>query len=315
MPLFANSRPAYVRRRRVFVDSDLRDMTRSASEFDFVFPLRAALQNVVSIELVDYSVKRDLQQTFVAAGGGFPGNNVIDVYINDVATETHPLYYTVTIPPRDYTRTAELAAALQVLLNAGMAATGDAFWATESWTVGVRSTAQVGVGEDSQNNLTFDILLEGSHISQFLFKTGPSARDNASVPLGFFEGSDSNLPFRTIGTGALFTSPFTNQVAKLAPFRFMDVRIAQAPELSPVGRVSLFENADTGSKTEIMDSRPRMLTQPLRRLDELRVVCTIGSERRPPLSRSRGGVDLVFDVLEVSQEQDVPGWMQQDFVY
>lgn len=321
MPLYTNVHKAYVRRKRIFIDSDERDFSRSRSEFDFVIPLDNLLENVVSVELVDFSIKRDLQQTFIEETEDGYGNNIIDVYMNDIATETNPLYFTVTIPPRNYTLLTELATDIQDLLNAAVVATGDAYWIARPWLVTVNTSPISGIDTGGPDDtLLIQVFDPTADIGRFLFQSGANHRNNASVPLGYFDGVDTNvtLLYRPTGGGAttLIGNPVQNQAAKLSPFRFMDVNIQQVPELQPLARISLDEGYLL-SKTEQVDARPRMMTNPIKRMDEMHVICTIGADeqKRPPLSRSRGGIDLVFDVLVIAQEERVPSWMQQEFIY
>lgn len=317
MPLFKNERQAYIRRRRIYVDSDQR-IPGSASEFDFTVPLDNLFENVVGIEMVGYNIKTDLQQTYIARDGFLNGNNLIDVYVNDHATLSNPLSYTVTIPPRNYTTVSALAVDLQVALNNAVAATGNAHWIARPWSVFANiNTVRFEVLEYV---LGVDHPLE-ENTGVFKFGTGINRLDSGGGQIGYFTDEDTLGALTDAALVFKTGMPIAVQTPELQPFRFMDVSITNAPELQPVGRIMLVDDP-TDSKTALINKRPRLLTQPIKRLESLHVVCTMGPsfhggpfETRPPLSRSRGGIDLIFDVLVVTQEQDIPGWVQQELTY
>lgn len=313
MPLFENSRPCYINRKRIFVDTDQRDKTRSNSEFDFIFKTGALYENVVSIELVDYTIKTDLQTTFYEASGEYPGNNYIDIYLQDTDE-----YFTTVIPPCNCYSQEYMATVVQDALNstAGMPFT---------WVV---QAADVRSDGAPRFDFSFDVGTPANTTAQFLFKTGANARNSAARALGFSPDKDTPLELTALGT-TFFSMPFDPLPPVMVPFQYFDVHIMEAPELDPVARISLvaddkkvivnspgFESDKFSYTTcDTHEARPRLLTQPIKRLDELHVVCTLGPGKIPPLSRSLGGIDLVFDILVVTQDLNVPEWAKHEFLY
>ena len=194
MPLFKNDRRAYIRRRRIFVDSDLR-LPRSNSEFDFIVPLDNLLENVVSIELVGYNIKMDIQQTFVSATAATirtpatSGNNIIDVFMDDFATSSHPLSFSVMIPPRNYTSVAALATDLTPLLQAAMiaeATISDAYWLPAIWSA---TTSTIG----EQIYIVYAVTGVVDTVAVFKFGTGLNRDNSGGGQLGFYTNEDINV--------------------------------------------------------------------------------------------------------------------------
>ena len=320
MPLFKNEHQAYIRRIRVYVDSDQR-LEGSKSEFDFVFPLTNLIENVVGVEMVGYNIKTDLQQTFIAQTSDQNGNNILDVSVNDILTLSHPLTYAVTIPPRNYTTVSDLASNLQTILRDAVTALGDPYW-----SLNLTSRKWVVLPTNQTGNITALYFVMGFGIHEimnnavFEYGTGENRLNSGGAQLGFFADEDTTVT--VIQYGRTLIRPIPVQVPQLKPFRFLDVSIADAPELETVGRIMLVDDPIFDSKTRDIDSRPRILTQPIKRMETIHVVCTMGptfhenqAETRPPLSRSRGGIDLIFDILVVAQEQDIPSWVRQEWTY
>ncbi len=320
MPLFKNEHQAYIRRIRVYVDSDQR-LEGSKSEFDFVFPLTNLIENVVGIEMVGYNIKTDLQQTFIAQTSTQDGNNILDISVNDILTLSNPLTYTATIPPRNYVTVADLAANLQATLRATVVALGDPFWSS-----GIPEREWIVLPTNQTGTITALYIVMGygafeiMNNAVFEFGTGDNRLNSGGGQLGFFTDEDTSVTIITGGRTVI--RPIPVQVPQLQPFRFLDVSITDAPELETVGRIMLVDDPIVDSKTRDIDSRPRILTQPIKRMETMHVVCTMGptfhetqSKTRPPLSRSRGGIDLIFDILVIAQEQDIPSWVQQEWTY
>lgn len=309
MPLQALDAQSYIRRTRLLVNSDQR-ATSSNSQFDFVFELPSPFEKVIGLEMVGYNMKRDVQQTFYPDQGFFKGNLFIDVYMDRANALDTPYYFTIELAPRDYTDLADLQADLQAALNDTMDAGGHPTFNTGfiSWTVTSATTRGVTMIYYELNN--------SSYFGQFLFGSGPNAHRSAAKVLGFVEGVDSNAYVEydagLFGTG-FYNTPQTTSFVALAPWRYIDVHIDEFPELKPVARIPFFD-ATTTLYERSDASAPRLLEQPVKRLDSMRFRLTL-PDGRPPLERSLGGYDLVFDVLTLSPETGIPAWVQQKLVY
>jgi hypothetical protein len=296
----------YLRRVRVAVDPEERDRGRSADQFDFVVPLREPLQNVVSIELVDYNVRQTLQTTFRDGV-----NNRADVYMEDTATGLQTLSFTVSFSEyvRDAQRSATtLAAQLTSELNEQMDAQGHAYFNTGNtvvWTVSVLAAANArGVSQA----LLFTVeegAVADTVIARFLFGSGASRVASAAPVLGF---ADEDTDVFAAG-GTTYYTPVPGFLPQVTPDRYLDVFVEQAPELAPVARVFLTDDANFERQRGAV-KRARFLVDPIRRLDQLRVRLTLPDGSRPvaPLA---AGVDLVFELLAVAAEDSLPPWLQQ----
>lgn len=309
----SNNAEVYIKRERVFVDPEGRDRTRSKSQSSFVFPLNNLYEEVQGIELVEFNVTGSILRTFYATEGSHMGNNKVDIYMEDTATGTNTLSFTLEMPSATYDTTAELAAALQTQLNAQMDAQGDAFHNTSNdveWTVTVSATENV-LG--ATNVLIFtveDNSVADSIEANFLFGTGANKREAAWKVLGFSEGVDTAV-FSLGGTN--YYSPVPAFSPTLRPFRYVDVFVDQFPELRPVARLFI---TGEGSyvRERVVQKGTRLLDTPVKNIQNMNIRLTLANERPIP-SVIQHGVDLVFDIFVVSQEQKVPGWLQQSFEF
>ena len=288
----------YIHRQRICVDPDQRDRVRSKSQFSFVLPLEASLEYVVGCELVDYNVRSSLQQTFFAAEPGFPGNNMIDVHMEDAATNAEVLDFTVVIPPG----TALTAANLTTLFNDQMDAQADIFHNTANdvvWAI----TQEAELNSLNQDN-AFQFLVQengGADTIEatFLFSSGANSANSAAAVLGFDQADTTG------------TVPIPPYQPNTTPFRYLEVRIAEFRELDPVGVIFLTDDASYSLSREGM-TRARLLQEPERFLRELRVELTL-PDGRTPNPAVISGVDLVLELLVLAPEPAIPRWVQQQF--
>lgn len=313
MPLQASNpyHGEYIRRVRLHVDPDERDRTRSPSQFSFLYPLKDEYEKVVACELVDYNVRTRLQRTFVERTGDYPGNNHVDIHMEDVATGLQVLDFTLVIPPE--TLTAPLDN-LSTLLNNQMDAQGHAYHNTGNgvlWTVTTLATANAK-GQDGA--LDFKVergATAGTIQATFLFGSGPNTRDSAAAVLGFEPGGDT-APF-VDSTGTTWYYPVPQYVTTPIPFRYLNVNIREFSELAPLATIFLTNTTDYSLTREGMH-RPRLLVKPARNIYELRIDLTL-PDGRYPTPEQCGAVDLVFDLLLLAPESNIPDWVEHEFQY
>jgi hypothetical protein len=311
MPLQQVYGPHYVKRARVFIDPDDRD-TRSKDQFDFVAPLDNLYEHVTAIELVNYNIRGTLQKTFVEEENKFPGNNVVDIHLEDVATGLEVLDFAVTINPAGYTTADDMAAALTLQFNAQMDAQAHLFFNSSNsvfWTI-TENTSVNGNNVDQ----ALDFKIEENHTAgtvqaNFLFSSGANKRNNASLPLGFDEVDTSVF---TVGATTYYT-PQPEYRPEFFVFRYMDINIKEFNEFKPLARIFL-TNENLYTKCETTVSGTRILTEPVKHLQEMRIKITLKGGRKPPIEIC-SGVDLTFDLLQISRETQVPSWTQQLFKY
>ncbi len=297
------SKETYLKRVRVAVDSELR---ASGSQFDFTFELPSTYEHVASIELVDYNVSHSHQRTFRDTA---PANNCVTVHLESTSGPPEELTFKVTFSSqtRDTApTTAEFASQLTSEFNAAMNAQSHSYFNIAGdvvWTITEQVTTNVmGVC----NALDFLIYDNNNGIpvaATFLFGSVPA--DSAAMVLGF---TDADTSVFTIG-GTTYYYPVPSFIPTLVVDRYMDVFIGQFPELHPVARIFLTDDTNyTSSLLAIRDVR--LLTTPVPRLEKLSIRLRLANNRIP-LSYIAKGVDLVFELLLVSSETQLPSWVNQ----
>lgn len=286
------------------MDPDERDMSRSESQFSFLYPLKDEYEKVVACELVDYSVRKRLQRTFVEATDGKTGNNLVDIHMEDVATGLQVLDFTLVIPPETFTSPIDI---LTSYLNTQMDAQAHPYHNTGNgvvWSVTTLATTNAN-GIDGALNFNVELAsTPGTIAVSFLFGSGANAANSAAVVLGFEPGVDT--PLTTDG-------PVPSYVTTPTPFRYLNVTIREFDEHKPLATIFLTDTEDYSLTREGMH-RPRLLTAPTRDLYELRVDLTL-PDGRYPTPEQCGAVDLVFDLLLLAPESSVPAWVNHQFLY
>lgn len=313
MPLESTGAPGeqYIRRVRIHVDPDERDRTRSKSQFSFLYPLNNLYEKVIGIELVDYNVRSGIQRTFVEREGQIPGNNKVDIHMEDVATGLQVLDFTLTIPSETL---SDPLNNLSGYLNDQMDAQGHAFHNTGAgvlWTV-TTETDPNPLGQDS----TLQFQVEAGAVANtieanFLFGTGANVGDSAAEVLGFPAGVDTAVFVDATGTIQYYPIPTHQPTAY--PFRYLTVNVREFPELKPLATIFLTDNTSYSLSREGMH-RTRLLHDPVKRMEEMRIDLTL-ADGRSPVTEFCSGVDLVFELLLVAPETTVPGWVEQQFRY
>lgn len=321
MPLAQLPGESYIRRTRVYIDSDKRNIN-SKSQFDFNYDLDELYEKIIGIELVGYNIKKDCQQTFSEASGSLNGNNIIDIRMDDVATHTNPLFFTVTIPPRNYSDINELASDLQLLINTEMDLQGHVLHNTGAGVVW--SVTGFADPIDSSVNLIFAIDENGNEKTiegRFMFNTGSNTHNNAAFPLGFYEGADTPVTYVAqivvflFPALAVFNVPLIIRGTKLSPYRFLDLRIKEASELDPVARIPIVDTIPESAPDTILNrGAPRLLTSPIRNIQTININLTLVN-KRPPTENSIKGFDLIFDFLLLSPGTSIPNWATHDLKY
>jgi hypothetical protein len=358
MPLQSVETQSYIRRTRIFVDSDDKNPDflphDKYNAYDMEIELDTEYERVVSIELVDYNVRRDITKTFhtSAANGGSPGNNWLDVHMtNDDNAEE--LDFSIDMGDRNYVLAQDVADDLEALLNTTMDAQGSAYYSTTAgtpvtWTVfpaGLDPFGFVTINslDNSVTLVNMDITVDraGSNVyGQFLFKTGPHANEDMHQFLGYSD-ADTIIPSETftfLGTEQpSVQSPYFN--GNLQSFQYVDVFVDEVPELQPVARINIAKTQEednlvkrdsafgvdafpdftqilgVGNTTEHdFQTQHRLLVDPIRKLTKLHIRLLMPDGSRP-IEMHQGGIDLVFDIYTISPEMDIPPWVKQRETY
>lgn len=329
MPLKRVDRPNYLKRTRLFVSNQERTAASSKDAYTFTYDLETEIQDVVSIELTGWTIHKKFAPTFIGRysqttlpyasttnpRSAVPGNSMVDVEITDetgVITIVFPVDMELVIPPTGIPvsyggRTltlAELSAATATAFSLAFLNFGHAVLNPTNYNV--------VVGGDVLGRFIFYLTLKANPALKptirLLFGTGPNRSDAMNRVLGF-PLEDTTPDPTTLGV----QSPCSLEPM---PLRYVDVILPQFPELNPVGRVFLAPTSDADFKQP--DDKPeavRLLSEPVRRMAELRVELRLPGDQAPNPEVEDEGVDLEFEVLSLAAEGCIPNWMNQKLLY
>jgi hypothetical protein len=150
-----------------------------------------------------------------------------------------------------------------------------------------------------------------------LFKTGPSADDNAGRAAGFVDNEDTVLPelTETVGFGSGFNYVVTGDfLVNVMPFRYMDVNVREVEQdFTPLARIYLNRTvADDPVYVRPCNEgmNTRLLSNPIRRLDRLSIHLTLEDKYRMTPENNESH-QLTFDVISLAQVPAVPKWISQ----
>lgn len=326
----------YLRRARLFVNTEERDMIRSKDQFEFVLPLDNTYEQVVSIELVDYAISKKHERYFRREG---LQNNQIIIYLEDKATHTHTLRLTVTIPSHDSTGSwvEDVSLMVQTQINNALDACGDAYYAGNTRFVVTCEDKDLYLGVPRKFIFACEYIGYGFNMIDVSFLFAETPNSMAKL-LGFEEENITSTTFvREPFTPTMpdpmgveqpspptitVCAPVPSHLPTLTIDRYLDVSIREFPELTPVARLSLTHDLEFANVNPFVLYKRnfravkgvRLLREPVRRLSQLSVDIRLPNGQKPPLTVHKG-VDLVFDILMIAKEQQIPAWMRQVMAY
>jgi hypothetical protein len=138
-----------------------------------------------------------------------------------------------------------------------------------------------------------------------LFASGPNEADSMHRQLGY-EKIDT-IPDPVWG-GTLSTYTINTN-----PSRYIDVTVREAPELNPVGRIFLNDHKMTKPVNQI-PTAVRWLHKPIQRLHEFNVSLRLEGGRR--LASTEDPTHwLGFEIISLEPAANIPGWVDQNFIY
>jgi hypothetical protein len=299
MPLQTPKGPNYVKINTIYVNSEDRE-TGSVGPYDYVIRLTNEIQYVIGMELTSYNLPSSLAPTFVAAGSGFDGTNKLDFALSNGVITT---VFSTEWPEKNYTY-QNLNAPYLSYLDTLASLLDKAIDSDPDFGNGGANETFFDVDPDPEERTV--VVARGTGVTglQFLFGTGPNAKDSAQLAMGF-ANADTPIALTT-------TSP---SPTNLNPFSFVDVSIVQIPEYTPLSRVYMTNNLAFGTtRNEQRVTRSRLLSsQPIHRLKEIRIKLTLANGVVPP-STTGLAHDLVFTVFSLANEDSVPSWVNQTFV-
>jgi hypothetical protein len=301
MPLAEFDQWHYVLCRRIFLDTEDRQLAQSPSPFNARYELDQLYEKVVGIELATWNLPLDaVPGLYEASTAQHPRNNVLDVYLEDIPFTTR-LAFTVALVGTGFANADALGAALAHQLLRTMDDLSNANWNSGTSPVTTFRHEVDGAGrlllfcERDQ--------VANSVIMQFLFATGPNAGASPWSILGFADAADTQ-----VSVSPLLTYPVPSVAPRLSLYRYVDVTVDKTPEFAPLRRILMV--GDDYHTHSVVRRNFMLLTRPLRTLDSLRVRVTL-SDGTEPTVNSSSGMDFVLDLLVVAQEQRVPPWVQQ----
>lgn len=305
--------PHYIKRTLVFVDS-ITALEKSTEGYDFTWALDEALQHVVAIELVQYSLPTFLATTFLGRFDYylFQKTAVLE-FIN--SNSNYNMDIQVTDISGTYTEIFSLENLGGIYINsneivgeyfAGLLTTR---FLDGSSPVFIYPTYRSVVSFDVNEVATFKVYHPGTLSFcpvRILNGTGPNRQNQSSIPTGFIPNVDTPLTGPEHDYGAVGTFTCNN-----TPFLYVDINIKEFPELDPVARIYVLkEEQDKYNIPSDLPNRIRILKQPVKNLKTMRI--SIRTERDMiPAFVARIGVYLTFELHSIAQVPKVPDWLIQ----
>lgn len=278
--------------KRVFVNSDLRTLSRSPSPFNMFVPLSDEVKNIVGLEVSSWNVNFDTAPCIFKAGNSVPKqaqNNLLDIRVTRLDTsETSTA--TVELQPAGYKNATDLVKSLVDQMGHAFNTYGAVFTGT--------------VGADGKAVISCTSLSVGDLSLEYLFASGPSAGKTSYRLLGFASPVDTPLSL----VSPVVHSPVAQYPPFLKPYRSVDVSVAEASEFPILRRIDL--SGDGYYSSDRVYRGFALLTRPLRTIHELRVVMRLSDGSGPTRSVS-GGYDLVLDALTLVEAESIPPWVHQ----
>lgn len=327
MPLLRLDIPHYLNRKRLFIDADQRDTGLSESIWNGTYILNDFYTKIQSIELVSYNIPRFIMPTFVETstdsnGNVIQGNNKLDIRLADVP-ETQSLTFTVTFPPGRYESIDDLKAIIPDLFESTMDAQGDPFFNTGA---GVSFTTPVPGFTTAAQSMEIVSEIGGNNeliTMEFLFGSGTNSDQSVWNVFGFLHDQD-NGGYQLVNPGNALVAPFIlydpvpDSAATITPYRYVDIYIDEAPELSPVARVFMTdEKTSNGNYTtnDWIQNKPRLLKDlPIRKMNTI-TIRLVFENNIVPVEEFQCGYDLIFDLVLLVPEQTIPCWTKQQLTY
>lgn len=341
MPLKRVDTPHYIKRTRLFVDSKFREESGSKNGTDYKFKIREEIQNVISMELIGWNIDSLISPTWTGryntptpgsttdlVASRTPGAHTYDIFIEDEdSPPVTSLLFTVDMEfmgelPASFAWRSLTSASDVVDVFATYVAMSFIYVTQASDPISYANT-NMSIETTSEGVFQMSVYRDAAYDaaeppmpSYFLFKSGPTADDNAGRALGFKDTEDTIKPALTttagIGSGTNYVLE-SSYLINMQPFRYVDIRVKEVEaDFSPLSRVYL--NRVTKSPPYI---RPwnegfnaRLLTSPIRVLKDLSIRLTLDNNTRISTT-TVGSHQLTFDVLSLAQVPIVPDWLEQ----
>lgn len=263
---------AFVRDTVVYVDSSL-NKSSSDTDVDFTFRPQQPINDVVSLEVVGLNFDQALTGLF-SAGGWIDLSMDVSTLFGD-STKT----LSVEMPPCKASSTySDVMEVLASVLNNGIRQKyEDGEWITfytdvestnglTDLTIEVKQPSFELPGVDRPSEQIGFNSSGSVSFFRLLFRTGEHADESAGAILGFEKEDYASTVISDDGTIVTYQITSPNQVI-LNPYRYLDILIDQVLEFVPLFRTYVDE--ENVIRKQEVGTRSRLLTQPIRKLDEL----------------------------------------------
>jgi len=300
----------YTKITRVYTNSS--DREEGGGLYSYRIKLLNELQYVTGVELTSYNLPNEISPSFIAENGSFPGTNMVDFYLWDDDSD-YSEHFSVEFPQKKYVysdsfdETNSYIDTLADLMGVAISTSlvfGDAGPFNLRWNPYVDAANKTVLGLNTVNNVRWG----------FTFASGPNSANTAAYVMGF-ELADYDSDYND-ATTVIYNSITSPNATVLNPYRYVDVSLEEARELSPLARIYVTSDPFYGiTQNEINVSRTRLLSsEPVRILRYLTITLTLEGGRPPPTSSGALPHDLGFTIFSLANEETVPDWLNQAFV-
>ena len=320
--------PHYIKRTLVFVNSNDSDPIRSTNNYDFSFNLVEEIQEVFSIELVNFTIPRIMTPTLLGRYDQFDlwrtgvileipqnSNMLYDLRISD-ETKSNSLILSGGLDPGIVLGFAAviysgfpldqeslfIAFYFDLLSRFSNAVASNPVFGGGNYTINIGGDQNYQIFFELENNVAVPTTYGFVDI---LFGTGPNKDNQMSIPLGFQpfldqQGDPNN-------TNNRLRAPYMMNISQ---FTYIDVNLAQASENTPWARIYTVDEISAYSAPKTVPYRSRMLKTPVRNLKFLDFqIRTQGGRVMGEISNT--GMDMTIEVLSIAQVPKVPEWVLQ----
>lgn len=328
MPLKFLDTPHYIKRTKVFVsyryniEGSTDGLTPLTLFQDEAFALPEAIQNVVGIEVRNFVFDRRAVPTFKGARKSFlpevdpparsrvKRNLILDAEFGDpTGTNTTTLsidfdnfFFGQSLANYRFRLPNTYVELVNIYLLFGFAGLGavpgfDPADYTLSFLDSSLSDTQPYFARIQQDSPPNDY-----GTVRFLFGTGPNNEDSMHASLGF--PNEDTTPDPT------FNGVLAPYISNRSPFRYVDINVAEIPELKPVARFH-FTKEGYVSPTNTLPRTTRLLDQPLQRMDQITTQLRL-SENRPLSSLANRSFEIEYEILSLEPSINIPAWVNQE---
>lgn len=300
MPLATFNNNHHLLCRRVFVDSDTYLLGQSPSPYNVLIDLENGIEQVVGVDIVSWNMPFDVVPMFFSdSTHGKQQNNLLDIYLEDKPF-TESISFTVALTATGYNSIEALGdAMLSQIKNMQDETAGGGLLNSASY----RFSYTIDAARRLLFVAKFSGTIEDSANVIFKFTTGPNAGLSPWEALGFANASDT-----IVSSSPVINGPLPSVTPKTKPYRCVDISISQIKEYPILRRIYL--TGDEYNTTSCVKRGSLFLTEPLKRIDQMRVFVKLANGRTPALNAATG-FDLIVDLLTVAQVPSIPGWVKQ----